>query len=1372
MASTLSNLYVEKASSEHPIAMWMLNEKVDYISHIEESNRPIELFANWDIVNGEAISQSSVERKAPFLNSATSKILGTVPENLNDAQDDTSNIVLTGKFDFANDFSPELFNFSIGLYVYLETALANTFSIGYKYTLNGQTVEVLSTKNTTSRYVNNWIFASDTFDLPPAGATNIRLLIKLNVSEGGGNGAYDFLINGLSVGQRSEDYNKTSFGIKTNPIPASIALPTDLRSLPAFPYGASGEKAYYLSTDNLLSAKNFGIPLVFGSNNVTQITKNVKNNINYPSLVFPGYGFLNERGKYNPYTIEMWVRINSESSEARRVFGPIASDDGLYVDGAFLTLKIGKSVGAHFIGDWFRPMLIHIRVIDKSAVLVLNGEEVISLTINQETLDFPSEFNDIGQSQDWLGFYAYEDVSPIDVDTFSIYSYSMPTVLTKRRWVWGQAVTAPEQTNSPLNAITAFNDYAFANYTSNYNYPDFANWKQAFFSNVNAESRALTLPQYPLPSFRLGTRSSEELFEDIKNIVSNNPDQDDLLNKTYITLFPNLTWDSDLDHIYFSNFGILNEQVQTVYGVFKTDGTEQNKTLIKIVNRNNRNNINISITNNDVSYRINIGGTTQLIKTITINSNEKFSVGLNINRLFQSQDTNISRFFTDQSSLEMYVAGDGVSKFKGKIYKVGFDAPYNSRKTLWMYDDEGIMIPHVKYSITGLTAADQKVTFTTSATHNYLIGDRVNISGIVSDPVDEFDLNEQAIISITDNTFTVSNTADAEYVSGGAVTDSANILHKHTANYTLTAIRKYGLFFPDIAVAGYWEDYMPLTYFGKSITNYDLSSNYELDMIQYNQDFPEPPNTATTIEVSDWKYEDLFKEYSEPVLLTYEDLNNDFYTGWRNYKEMSENSVRTNFYETTDSNLRSYVSFQRLRDGANRSLADFDSFAKPLTSGIIDPSEFSLNWEETAFETTTGTVIYPPRRSYANNKNIDFNKYAIVYHLDFKSEGIIHQPLRFRELQLASQVYESTDFTPVGSRFGIPVYYYSKSGIYFDLKAKNPVATYKKSTPYLYLDRHSGWKIKGEFKIDVDRGIAIPINLPAASGVEVSSIQLWIRFSEEEFPEEAVMIFSIDHNEGIYDFFVQADGSRKRGSIFAVDRTTSEVIETIEYYVNGESVNRPYIGQKEWSMLGLQFGKLLDFNNRTGLINLNGPLTYNNVSYNLATNIEKNKTKETRIWQDITKTQTSEITDAEISGENVIYTAENTLQAGDFVVISGIDPSEFNNVGATVISANSESFIIAKNPSLTDQEYDESGGIAQYGTWTDLKNLFKDWKEAEVIVENLVFSIDPKAIYEKYTGSNRVIIDENLSSSGLLVDPERIRVYKDVSWVDRLKVPL
>jgi hypothetical protein len=199
------------------------------------------------------------------------------------------------------------------------------------------------------------------------------------------------------------------------------------------------------------------------------------------------------------------------------------------------------------------------------------------------------------------------------------------------------------------------------------------------------------------------------------------------------------------------------------------------------------------------------------------------------------------------------------------------------------------------------------------------------------------------------------------------------------------------------------------------------------------------------------------------------------------------------------------------------------------------------------------------------------------------------------------------------------------------------------------------------------------------------------------------MIFSIDHNNGTYDFFIQADASEQRGYIFAVDRETQEVIDGVSYYLNGESVYAPFLVKDEWAVLGLEFEELLDFSLRTGLINLNGPLTYNNVSYNLATNIEKNETFEARIWSDMIDIGTWEDLQTEID------------------VIDGSVPP------------------------------------------------YK-WQQVKVISQNLEFTIDPKAIYEKYTGSNRIVVDDN--SSGILIDPDRIRIYKDVTWSENLKVPV
>jgi hypothetical protein len=199
------------------------------------------------------------------------------------------------------------------------------------------------------------------------------------------------------------------------------------------------------------------------------------------------------------------------------------------------------------------------------------------------------------------------------------------------------------------------------------------------------------------------------------------------------------------------------------------------------------------------------------------------------------------------------------------------------------------------------------------------------------------------------------------------------------------------------------------------------------------------------------------------------------------------------------------------------------------------------------------------------------------------------------------------------------------------------------------------------------------------------------------------MIFSIDHNDGIYDFFIQADASEKRGYIFAENRETLEVVNEIGYYLNGQSVTTPFLMKDEWVVLGLEFEDLLNFSSRVGLINLNGPLTYNNVSYNLATNIEKNEIFEARIWSD----------------------------------------------------------------------------MIEIGTWAELQteiDVIDDsvppykWQQVKLISQSLSFTIDPKAIYEKYTGSNRIVVDDE--SRGILIDPDRIKIYRDITWSESLKVPV
>ena len=277
-------------------------------------------------------------------------------------------------------------------------------------------------------------------------------------------------------------------------------------------YGISSDTAYYLVNGNSLVARNTGVPLVFGASSVTKILPNDGD----PSLIIPGKGFLHESGRYNDYTVEFWARINSDTYTPKKIFGPIGSEDGLYVEGGFLTLFIGGNFSSYFVGEWFRPMLIHVRLVNDNATVLVNGEQVISLDFVTKDMSLP-----ILDGENWIGFYAYEDVTPIEIDCVAIYSYQVPNIVAKRRYIYGQGVGSSESIDSAYSGTSAFIDYSFADYTSNYTYPDFAQWQQGTFDNLATTATALTTPQYSLPTIYTGTKTLQDLYDDSDALYQN-----------------------------------------------------------------------------------------------------------------------------------------------------------------------------------------------------------------------------------------------------------------------------------------------------------------------------------------------------------------------------------------------------------------------------------------------------------------------------------------------------------------------------------------------------------------------------------------------------------------------------------------------------------------------------------------------------------------------------------------------------------------------------------------------------------------------------------------------------------------------------------
>ena len=1157
--SSPSNLYAEKVFSEHPMALWALDDKLDYVSLISEAQRNI--LTLWD-ETGCTLSAGTGLIGEPFKDSHTTKVSCSIPVGATNEA-----ILKSPEIMNFEDLDLELGTFCIGTHFYSGSVYLNSLSIGYEYTdtTTSQVVENLKTFSTSIS--NQWGFISETFEIPEE-STNFKLVIKIVTNTGGDNiNDYEFYFNGISLGQWSEEFNVVSLGVYPESFPAEIELTTSSSVVPAPAYGISSDTGYYLVNDNLLVAKNTGVPLVFGASNVTKLSPNIDGD---PSFIFPGKGFLHENGRHSDYTVEFWARINSDSNDPKRIFGPIGSEDGLYVEGGFLTLLIGGKFSSHFVGEWFRPMLIHIRLITDNATVLINGEQVISLDFATSSISLPEI-----TGEDWLGFYAHANVNPIEVDCVAIYSYQVANVVAKRRYVYGQGVGSSESIDSAFSGTSAFIDYSFADYTANYNYPDFAQWQQGTFDNLATTATSLTTPQYSLPTIFTGTKTLQELYDDSDDLYQN-------LNSGYlgtdshfISLNPNSTWNNDGAYINFGNFNILNSQVASLYGVFQANnqgsGTDdEEQVLFKIYNQSTGNYFSINIDGLEVVYSLYYSGTSQEIyRTDEFEIQELFAAGINIQTLVNTFGGNLATFFGNQNSLSLYVGGDnsGSKTFKGYIFSIGFSTELNSNSISSYFDDSGIAI------------------------------------------------------------------IDTYVGSGVESSENALALLSHTASYTLLPTYAYGSLFLDIGVSGYWEDYMPLSYFAQYVQNDVGNSFYDLDFLQFNIGYPSSSSLLEAETTGSWTYQELFNSYSSPTQKTYQQLGNSLLTGWNNYQDLEEKALKYYEYGTEDSAIRSYVTFQYIVDGANLSQDNFTTTVSAKENSVVDAFDYP-SWLTTKFEVVDNTIIYP-------RKDVDFNSLAIVYHLDFNIRGILTKPIQLRKLELASQALNDNSFNPIGTRFGTDLFPYKRSGLYYDYKSKNPFSIYKGSTPYLYMNKTSGVQVRGDFDLNFDRGISIPINKSLAENYRISAMQSWIRYDQESFTATPIPLFEIKHKVDTIVFYIVAnDEFGKRGRVYATNKSDNSEFQGISYFLNGNLVREPILTIKEWAVLGINFATDLNLDLFLGSINLNSPAIFNNVAYYQANNLQQLQSTITRQWL---KVKQDGVTDRDWGFWSNNYTWEGVL---------------------------------------------------------------------------------------------------------------------------------
>lgn len=1094
-----SNLYAEKIFSEHPLALWALDDSLDFASSIPDAVRDMSL---WTVVGG---SSEPTEDLGP---------LSTVPEY-------TTRVVATGSGEVTltspvvNSFSnmnSEVETFAVSLYVKSETQYIKSVELGYIY--NNGTEDVQESFSENIALTQTWGLVAKTFDIPTS-SSDFRVFVKIKYLANGGSGAeYAFDLNGITVGQLSEEFYASSLGQQPEQISASIAMPNTEFGIRAYPYGLQDRHGYYLTKDGLALARNFGVPMVYGSSSVTTLYPNSP----APSVIVPGIGFMNSYGKDKDLTLEFWIKIDCGSSSKTKIVGPISSSDGLYVNETSLTLKIGDISSSYYVGEWGKPMLMHLSITSKNSTVMINGEEVIRIDLSQTDIFFPNQFSDLGKDQDWIGFYASHEISPVQLDCIAIYPYQVPAIVAKRRFVYGQGVDLPENISSSYNTSSIVVDYPLANYANNYDYPSKVRWDAGVSDNVFVSNNILSIPEYEVPEIVFDKRTFESWSVD--NAAANESQ-----GYRFISLRPDAeTWADVNGYLKFSSFEKIDRSIDAIYGIFEnSSSTTTKQTLLKLVNQFNSSSLEVSLSDDVVSYVLTYGGrVTTLYEVPGYSQIGMFSIGLSINTLVSKFGQDVSAFFGNRKQISVYVGGsDSMSEtFDGKIFRVGFCTINNFAKISSLFNESGIL-------------AVEEEAF-------YLYGDDIDTAG-------EY------------NTEVWTESEDGGLYSSF---ESVN-LFAHVASYT--AYLNSDIFGSkiDLAVDASWQDYVPLSYFAKFITNSNNEKEYALDVLQFNINYPEPSRHIS------------------------------------------------GSYDTYSSSIRTYVTFQPLTIKAVQPNSYYTNTVPASSTGVVYAD---ADWIKTKYEVVNGMIIYPPA-------GVNVNDLGISIRIEARVDSIIDKPIKIKSLQLASLALNENSPNNIGTKFGINIKPYSKLGVYMDYKKRNPFSIYKGSSPHLYLTKDRGVRLRGESRVGLSRGISTPINQDKSSKYTVGAIQTFLRYDEELFPEQPVEVMEVQSSQEYIKFYlVAADKTRKRGKIYAIDTATGIVKEDIAFFMNGRLVKDAIINLREWLILGIQFSSKLNFDGHTGAFRVTGLISVDNISHYTYTADQESKSIRARPWINVLNT--------------------------------------------------------------------------------------------------------------------------------------------------------
>jgi hypothetical protein len=1295
------NQYATKVYEEHPIALWSLDEDAFYLSLIDDNDRK---FTNWTLTACTASNSPTIpDEPADFpdsIYSSLEKSSGTAG---------TITAISSNTFQLS-DIDTEITTFCVNFWLYHQPTYVNWFKFGYQYTHATLGTQTILSDPISPATISSWLNFNQVYEIPDNWTGYIKLIIMVDFDATSTASERTVIMNGLSVGQNSQNTCFVSLGSTREVLPDEIDF-VDMEGISADEYGVNFNNGYYLIKGNKLLAKNDVMPIIYGTNNSTNI---YPSGTDEPSFIFPGKGMLYENGRNKQYTLEMWVKLDPLTSVAKKIIGPINSNDGIWVKDGFITLVVGNEIGSHCVGEWYRPMLVHFIINSNNVALLINGEEVINMTYDRENIDLPS-------TQDWWGVYSYTSFNMFHIDTISIFPYQIAEIVAKKRFVYGQGAPSVQTLDSSFGGTPITIDFSTSEYSANTIYPDIARWDAGYFNNLSATRNYIAVPNYSLPTIYLGSRDIYEWYSD--NYIVNTLDYPDVPHPNFVTFRPNITYDINSDPVSWSTTGtnytescyfnfpslnILTDPVVAVYGIFEIESNiSSERTLMSFVNNITGTSFNIVIFEDEVRYIIN----GEEIHSDIINIGEEALVGLNFSQAGSHFGYAVSQFFASPSSIQLYIGGNGQNTFEGKIYDVGFCNQINYQEIEAEYPNNEVFMTN------GLT----------DYTNFQLLFNHIASYTLIP----EYEYNkfymDISVSSRWEEYFPLTQFAGYVRDENGDLYYDLDLMQVNVG-YTYAPIAQWT--YEELGNAFIYQTYADLnasynTYFDLKMNNGTTETvgipksslrsyitfqsiadgaNKPLSDFTYTKSIPD--NYVIDADLETYPYDTKFEFVDNTIVYAPKDQNFEDY------------AMVVHFYIKQRSIIKNPLKIRNLEITSK----NFNYVDDQNTGSYVG--------------TKFGTKVYPEIVKTSGLDYKDKNPYLIYktntpYTYTTKKSGIeVVNKYLLTNPSTSNQYRISIPINKVGSdNFSIGAIKFFMLGKISDSDTDVSIMEIKHSDGTLSLILNN-----------TDAGMTFSLyNKGDALFLDGGSASTQI-FTE-----------TVDAGDSTDNFDSEINITMASSSIVEAEY---EELSGFSFYQNGKYVKNPIINNYEWNHIGIVFPSSLDFSQYTeGAISLLGGFVFNNVSYYLTEGLGIQTDISLRVWENVYQ---DDIAAAVGDGTYVTYTTTipHPLAAGQSVKITGSNPSQYNFTGTVYSVIDEYNFKVS---SSATGAYVGSGVLTYI--WSDWSQ--KKWSDVYAIGRTSSYISTPEDIFNVYAGTNRNVIDDD---SGISLTQIETVAINSVSW--------